>query len=299
MIQRQLQPPFAAVIVCSSCGGGMIAHTRLLQCQECGREVSQTLEDWFYMFTEGLPKQGRSLLVHEQPMTNPWITRFAVDLNISELQTVLARYRPNSVVDVGCGGGEYSEALAGQYRSYYGLEPSPIPENRRLSHRPPENVILIRNDPARPLPIRKGSVDMVMFIASYDHIPNRTQVLLQAWNALKPGGHLLVNMTNYGFWAKRALGSVLRRPVARHEHEHYCVHDPSTLDAEVAANCSGATMSDCRADYMYVPNTPLTWLYRSKSVLKAANWLLRTALYRILGCEHWGSPMICVFQKRP
>lgn len=297
MLQAELASVVQAVIACPTCDGGMTACPGLLQCQKCGREVRQSSEDWFFSLRDALPAQGRSLLVNEERSANPWIVTFGAGVNSGELQGALAKCQPNSLVDIGCAGGDYYAVLKDQVGFYYGLEPSPIPDARKLRSRPPDNVILVHNDPAEPLPIGACSTDMVTFLASYDHIPNRLEVLRQAWQSLRPGGHLLVCMTNYGFWAKRVLNAVFKRRMALHAHEHYCVHDPSTLHAEVTANCSGATMSDCRADYTYIPNTPFTWLYRNRTLLAAVNRVLRAAIHGALGCERAGSTMICVFRK--
>ena len=219
-------------------------------------------------------------------------------MNSAVLQRVLATCNPENVVDIGCGGGDYSFVLQGHLHFYYGLEPSPIPKGRVLEERPANNVVLIHTDPAKPLPLVAASAGMVMFLASYDHVPNRAQVLQQAWAAVKPGGYLLINMTNYGFWAKRILNCLVHGRVARHEDEHFCVHDPDTLEAEVLANCPGAERFTCHADYIWVPNSPLTVLYRSRRLLQGANFFLRCCIHDLLRQRNAGAVMICVFRKQ-
>src|ERR1039457_534190 len=49
-----------------------------------------------------------------------------------------------SVVDIGCGGGDYFFVLQGHLHFYYGLEASPIPQGRVLEERPANNVVLIQ-----------------------------------------------------------------------------------------------------------------------------------------------------------
>jgi SAM-dependent methyltransferase len=207
------------------------------------------------------PLQDRSLLSDEEPILNPAMTSFAVAMTTQTIREALRKCKPNTLLDIGCGDGGYSEALSDLYTSYLGLEPSEIPAPKRLRNPPGENVILVHNDPSKPLPVAKNSVDLVMFLASYDHIPNRKEVVAQAWEALKPFGFLLITMTNYSFWAKRLLNFVLGREVAKQEHDHFCVHDPKTLANEILSSARIGEVFWCQADNIYIPNSSATIFY--------------------------------------
>ncbi len=291
------------VLTCPHCGAGRIARLARaglaapLGCLDCGVVVERDGRDWFYSFGRSVLTQDRSLLVHEGRPGNPGMTRFAYNLNAAPLRDAVRQCSPRVLLDVGCGNGAYHELFRGLFTRYYGLEPSPIPAERRSASEPPPEVTLVHHDPAIPLPVRVSSVDLTLFIASYDHIPNRTEVLKQAWQATKPGGFLLINMTNYNFWAKRLANTLTRGSRFKHSGEHVCVHTPRSLADELRTAVGPAALVLCQADYLYVPNTPLTVLYRSRTILEVANRLLRLLMVRILRLSNAGSSMILVFQR--
>lgn len=288
-------------LTCPACGECIrIPSDRSeLVCPACGRVFAINPLDGFYALYDLAPIQNRSLLSDEEPILNPAMTSFGVSLTVRTIREALRKCRPNTVLDIGCGNGGYAEALSSLYTSYLGLEPSVIPASKRISKPLGENVILVHNDPSRPLPVKKNSCDLVMFLASYDHIPNRNEMVAQAWDAVKPFGFMLITMTNYSFWAKRMLNFVLGREVAKQEHDHYCVHTPSTLEAEVLSNGRIGEVFWCEADNIYIPNSRAQILYQSRLVLTVANWLLRHTVTSFLRKKHAGSTMTVVLRKLP
>jgi len=236
------------------------------------------------------------LLMHAEPSGNLYLEKFFENISDIQLRAVFASFDQTSVLDIGCGASKAWRYFAEPFH-YYGLEPSPVPERLRYREPPPDHVTLIHNDPARPLPVAPASFTVATYLASYDHVPNREEVLRQVWDSLKVGGHLVIYMTNYGFWAKRLLNTILRRQVVKHEPEHYCVHSPETLQAEVISLCPGARIVDCRADYFWIPNTPFSFLYRSDFLLRLVNSILRILLRGILRRRNAGTVMICAFEK--
>jgi SAM-dependent methyltransferase len=226
--------------------------------------------------------------MHMEPPQNRYLRRFSLKISGSQLRAVFESFDHTAVLDIGCGAGQSWRYFVEPF-FYYGLEPSPLPERLRSPDPPPCHVILIRNDPARPLPVNADSFTMATFLASYDHIPNREEVLRGAWKAVRIGGHMVIYMTNYGFWAKRLVNSILRRQAFKHEHEHYCVHTVETLEAEVTAVCPGARLVDCRADYLWIPNTPLHFLYRSESYTEArVSYVFSTRSFGFSCAESFG-----------
>ena len=288
-------------LTCPACAECICAQSDRseLVCPACGRVFAVSSLDGFYALYDLAPMQNRSLLSDEEPILNPAMTSFGVSLTVRTIREALRKCRPDTVLDIGCGNGGYAEALSGLYTSYLGLEPSVIPASKRMGKPLGENVILVHNDPSKPLPVTKNSFDLVMFLASYDHIPNRDEVVAQAWDAVKPFGFMLITMTNYGFWAKRLLNFALGREVAKQEHDHYCVHSPRTLEAEVLSNGRIGEVFWCEADNIYIPNSRAHILYRSRLVLTIANWLLHHTVNSFLRKKHAGSTMTVVFRKLP
>jgi len=291
----------ATSLKCPACSGCISAPKERvhLVCMACGREFPLNRLDWFYSFYDRAPLQNRSLLSDEEPILNPAMTSFAVAVTTRTIREALHKCRPSTVLDIGCGDGGYSEALSDLYTCYLGLEPSEIPTPKRMCKQPGDNVILVHNDPSKPLPVTENSIDLVMFLASYDHIPNRNEVVAQAWDALKPFGFMLITMTNYSFWAKRLLNFFLGREVAKQEHDHFCVHDPETLANEILSSQRIGEVFWCEADNIYIPNSRVTILYRSRFVLTVANRLLRFTFRSLRRQRHSGSTMTVIFRKLP
>lgn len=285
------------VLVCPDCQASLVRDdSGPLICATCTRKFERSKQDWFYYFYDGLPEQDRSLLVHMDPRRNLRLEEFFENLSRIELRAVFASFDHTSVLDIGCGASDAWRYFAAPFL-YYGLEPSPVPERLRYREPPPDHVLHIHNDPTQRLPVAAASITMATYLASYDHIPNREEVLLEVWESLKIGGHVVIYMTNYGFWAKRLLNTILRRQVVKHEPDHYCVHSPETLEAEVVSVCPGARLVDCRADYFWIPNTRLSFLYRSDFMMRLLNSTLRIILGGILRRRNAGTVMICTFEK--
>jgi SAM-dependent methyltransferase len=293
--------PLVTPLTCPACNGCIRTSTQRgeLVCVACDRAFAVDPLDGFYALYDLAPMQNRSLLSDEEPILNPAMTSFGVPLTVHTIREALRKCQPKTVLDIGCGNGGYADALSGLYTSYFGLEPSVIPTSRRMANQLGENVILVHNDPSRPLPVTKNSFDLVMFLASYDHIPNRNEVVARAWDAVKPFGFMLITMTNYGFWAKRMLNFILGREVAKQEHDHFCVHNPQTLEDEVLSSGRIGEVFWCEADNIYVPNSRAQILYQSRLALTIANWLLRHTVNSVLRKKHAGSTMTVVFRKLP
>src|SRR5580658_1410986 len=234
-VNEVLRDSVVTPLTCPACNGCVRTSTEHdeLVCLACDRAFAVDPRDGFHAFYDLAPMQNRSLLSDEEPILNPAMTSFGVPLTVHTIREALRKCQPKTVLDIGCGNGGYADALSGLYTSYLGLEPSVIPTSRRMGKQLGEHVILVHNDPSKPLPVTKNSFDLVMFLASYDHIPNRNELVAQAWDAVKPFGFMLITMTNYGFWAKRVLNFILAREVAKQEHDHFCVHNPKTLEDEV------------------------------------------------------------------
>jgi SAM-dependent methyltransferase len=286
-------------LTCPTCNGSMsvLADRSALLCPSCGARFPLDTNDWFYRLSNDEPLQERSLLSHQEPALNPELTSFAVSLIVRTLREAVRMCDPQTVLDIGCGNGGYAESLYGLYTSYIGIDPSEIPTWRRLRKRPRENVILVHTDPLKALPVTKGSIDLIMLLASYDHIPNRQEITTQLWGALKPSGFILVTMSNYAFWPKRLLNFILRRQVLRHEHVHFCVHNPTSLAAEILSGGRDGELYWSEADNIYVPNSQFRLFYKNRTLLACANWLLRSVIHGLLGLRDCGSTMTVVIRK--
>jgi hypothetical protein len=119
------------------------------------------------------------------------------------------------------------------------------------------------------------------------------------WSKLKPGGHMVLNMTNYAFWVKALVNRLTGKQLFKNEHEHFCVHSPASLDAEIRSFVPDAERVVCDSDFVYIPNLPkkVAFLYINQPFIKFLNDLTRLLLHHIFRMRERGSIMTLVFRK--
>jgi SAM-dependent methyltransferase len=287
----------ALPLVCPACGRGLRRESACLSCS-CGRSFPRDAAG-FHDLSRQDAGQERSLLEHQEQgfFTNETFARFCVERNLAELRRVLGCSRDAVLLDLGCGPGLYARRLAGCYGLYVGLEPASPPPELRPEEPLPDQALLAVSGGGPGLPLAPGSVDIACLIASYDHIPDAAATLRELRRVLKPGGRLVINMTNHGYWLKRLLGAVARKQVFTHAQDHYRVHSAESLIAEVTAALPGAAVEETAADDRHLPNLPkaLSALYFRRSWLEALNAALRAAALAVAG-KNTGATMIVSFR---
>ncbi len=97
-----------------------------------------------------------------------------------------------TVVDVGCGAGETSRALAARGATVLGVEPDPIQAEKNRAA-PPVPGLTFAEAPAQDLPLEAGGVGGVFFFRSLHHVPaaHMGAGLREALRVLKPEGGFL------------------------------------------------------------------------------------------------------------
>jgi ubiquinone/menaquinone biosynthesis C-methylase UbiE len=97
-----------------------------------------------------------------------------------------------ALVDVGCGAGETSRALAARGATVLGVEPDPIQAEKNRAA-PPVPGLTFAEAPAQDLPLEAGSMDGVFFFRSLHHVPSAHMGagLREALRVLRPEGGFL------------------------------------------------------------------------------------------------------------
>ena len=92
-------------------------------------------------------------------------------------------------------------------------------------------------------------------IGSYDHIPDgqRAGMVAESARILKPGGALVVCMTNDGAWYWRLLRFLGQGHRIHQGPEHHCAHDAASLAREISQAAAFATASVCGNGF-FLPN---------------------------------------------
>lgn len=106
-----------------------------------------------------------------------------------------AGLQPGDVVlDVGGGTGGVSAPLAASVRAVVVVEPSAALASRGRSRFP--RTRFVRGDGTR-LPVRPGSVDVVLLIEVLHHVADADGVLREAARVLRPGGRILIEEVEF------------------------------------------------------------------------------------------------------
>jgi len=96
------------------------------------------------------------------------------------------------IIDVGCGAGQITRALAKMGAEVIGIDPSTRQLKRARSEPPLGNEIYIKGT-AENLPFDDQSVDIILFFNSFHHVPKNEypRALQETYRVLRPGGQLL------------------------------------------------------------------------------------------------------------
>ncbi|MFK8003931.1 MAG: radical SAM protein [Polyangiales bacterium] len=134
---------------------------------------------------------------------------------------VLLRAARGQVVDVGCGESpyvdEFAEAAKAGTLSYLGIDPDGERIQALGSARPWARFVV---GEAEALCRPAGSVDVLLFLRSWNHLRDPGRALENARAALKPGGRLIV-VDNVAFGLARTKAHTSRAESSRAELEHY------------------------------------------------------------------------------
>lgn len=144
----------------------------------------------------------------------------------AELNELLGSLR-GTVLDVGCGAGRYLDALAEQAGAgtvrYRGVDPDPEAVQRLRRRYPWAEV-----DPGaiEDIDLAANSVDHVLMLQSYNHLPNPAHTIARLGRALKPGGTMLV-ADNVAFGLVRTVEQTRRAEASAAAFEHHRCHGAS------------------------------------------------------------------------
>jgi ubiquinone/menaquinone biosynthesis C-methylase UbiE len=124
----------------------------------------------------------------------------------------IARDRPGSVLDWGCGWGQVSHMLKreGVAVSSFDFRPHEPPEGLRRLERFPDVEAYIATEDPRRLPYDDDSFDAVLSCGVLEHVEDPHDSLEELRRVLRPGGRLYVyklpNRHSYLEWIARRIG---------------------------------------------------------------------------------------------
>lgn len=128
------------------------------------------------------------------------------------------------LVDAGCGHADFRSYLPSVWR-YVGVDPSPEQLAHALQADPKARLI---QGAAECLPLRAASCEAVLLKEVLDHSFDPSAVFQEAARVLKPGGLLVVTLTNDRSWFKRLLPGINRR-LKEKQKDHFHFFGPADL----------------------------------------------------------------------
>ena len=117
----------------------------------------------------------------------------------SAVLDMLGRSGPLKVLDLGCSGGELSDAIRGRGHHVTGVDVLEVSGVHDRVDR------FVKSDLAMGLPMDELGRDYDVIIAAdiVEHLPRPVQTLREALSLLRPGGQLLLSVPNFGHWYPR------------------------------------------------------------------------------------------------
>lgn len=103
--------------------------------------------------------------------------------------------RPLSVLDLGCGIGRFTPALADTFGGpVYGVEPS-LEMRRIAQHRADHAGVSYLDGSAEHIPLPDHSCDVVLMFLVLHHVPGKARAAAEIARVLRPGGRVFVRST--------------------------------------------------------------------------------------------------------
>ena len=140
-----------------------------------------------------------------------------------------AHLPPGRALDLGCGVGEFMEALNECGYDVCGLDGQPEQVVRVYEHGGRAAVA----DLEAPLPFGESSFDLVTCLEVIEHIARAEHLFSEAWRVLASRGHLVLSTPNFSVWQNRVRYWIGSGPV--NEGAHLRFFTPHTLKAGLTA----------------------------------------------------------------
>jgi ubiquinone/menaquinone biosynthesis C-methylase UbiE len=193
--------------------------------------------------------------------------------------------RAVDVLEIGGGDGAFFERVKDLTRTYVNVEPGRQPLSGAALGRMGDGRYMCVRCSAEEVPLPDESVDVIISIASLDHVPDYRRALAEARRLLRKGGIFILTLNNRRSWWKTLLArtAYLKRREAEIAKEH---HFQWSFDECRSHLSEFIHVSEMRTT-TYIPFIPKAWKY----LLPASDVLGKTLSRR------FGANIIAVCEK--
>jgi SAM-dependent methyltransferase len=152
------------------------------------------------------------------------------------------------LVDVGCAHADFEAFARPALRSYTGIEPSKalLPKDRSEGA-----AFRLKRGQAEKLPLPTTSADVVLLKEVLDHCYDPAKVLAEAQRVLRPGGVLLITLTNDHAWYKLLMPDWAAR-IKASQHDHLNFFHPDWV-ASLLRGAGFAALGTDDSHYLRLP----------------------------------------------
>lgn len=177
--------------------------------------------------------------------------------------------RPLDIVEIGGGAGHLFDLIQEHVDSFINVDPGQPQQEPTLQQRLRDERFLAVAASGVEIPLPDESADLVVAIASMDHVPDHKRCIREISRILRPEGRFLMTMNNRSSWWKRALArtkAVEERQIMA-QRDHYTLWNPS----EARAALEEQLQVEKVVTTTFIPYVPKAW----KVLLPLANRLGR------------------------
>jgi ubiquinone/menaquinone biosynthesis C-methylase UbiE len=208
--------------------------------------------------TNGLSESQDNQLLQDA-LLDGYISKVAQDLKewVRHQVVIASRGQKIDLLELGGGTGAFFDSMKGLVGSYINVEPGQVAlyeqDLKRLAHHQYGAIKCSAED----IPLADGSVDVVVSIASLDHIPDYQKALREAARLLRNDGVFILTLNNRRSWWKVLLSGseYLKAREDAIAREHYF----QWSFAECQANVCRQFELKTAATMTFFPFVPKLW----------------------------------------
>ena len=207
--------------VCGEPGGRdfSLGEARLRRCDACATVYSQRYADPDTVYADGYYTDDSPFGID---IRHPRFQAFLADVNAQRAQRLTAALPgAGSLLDVGCGTGDFLAAMRDLGWDVVGVDP--MAESARAAT---ARGLDVRTGVLADAGVPQGEWDVVSALHVLEHVPDAPAFLRELASWARPGGHVLVESPNWNSHLRKTAG---HRYVHLRPLEHLVHLEPKTL----------------------------------------------------------------------